>query len=114
MPNPAWSPPKAGPKPPPSAPWTWRTRLQDAGISAIIYTDIARDGMKTGLNLEETSALANAVSRARSSPPAASAAWPTFSPSKPPPPRAPNLHGAIVGRALYDGSLDPQEALRAC
>ena len=28
--------------------------------------------------------------------------------------QAPNLHGAIVGRALYDGSLTPEEALRAC
>ena len=33
-------------------------RLENVGISAIIYTDIARDGMKTGLNLEETTALA--------------------------------------------------------
>ena len=37
-------------------------RLENVGISAIIYTDIARDGMKTGLNLEETTALARAVS----------------------------------------------------
>jgi phosphoribosylformimino-5-aminoimidazole carboxamide ribotide isomerase len=88
-------------------------RMEDAGIAAIIYTDIARDGMKTGLNLAETIALANAVSvpviasggiggiadiRALK---AASNA-------------APNLAGAIIGRALYDGSLDPKAALAAC
>ena len=37
-------------------------RFEDAGVSAIIYTDIARDGMLKGLNLDATIALAEAVS----------------------------------------------------
>jgi phosphoribosylformimino-5-aminoimidazole carboxamide ribotide isomerase len=88
-------------------------RLQDAGIAAIIYTDIARDGMKTGLNLEETSALADAISV----PVIASGGIGGLGDIlalKTAAARARNLHGAIVGRALYDGSLDAREALRAC
>jgi phosphoribosylformimino-5-aminoimidazole carboxamide ribotide isomerase len=88
-------------------------RLADAGIAAIIYTDIARDGMKTGLNLEETAALADAVAL----PVIASGgiggladiqALKAMSASHP------RLAGAIVGRALYDGSLAPAAALAAC
>src|SRR6202012_1440811 len=37
-------------------------RFEDAGVAAIIYTDIARDGMLKGLNIEATIALADAVS----------------------------------------------------
>jgi phosphoribosylformimino-5-aminoimidazole carboxamide ribotide isomerase len=88
-------------------------RLQDAGIAAIIYTDIARDGMLTGLNLDETAALAARISV----PVIASggladltgiAALKTAAAS------TPNLTGAIIGRALYDGSIDPAAALAAC
>jgi phosphoribosylformimino-5-aminoimidazole carboxamide ribotide isomerase len=88
-------------------------RLQDAGIAGIIYTDIARDGMMTGLNLPETAALAARVSV----PVIASgglngiadiAALKTASLT------TPNLAGAIIGRALYDGSLDAAAALAAC
>jgi phosphoribosylformimino-5-aminoimidazole carboxamide ribotide isomerase len=88
-------------------------RLADAGIAAVIYTDIARDGMKTGLNLEETAALADAVDL----PVIASGgiagladieALKTYSVAHP------RLAGAIIGRALYDGSLQPAAALAAC
>jgi phosphoribosylformimino-5-aminoimidazole carboxamide ribotide isomerase len=88
-------------------------RMQDFGIAAIIYTDIARDGMKTGLNLEETSALANAVSV----PVIASGGIGGLADVlalKAASARSPNVKGAIVGRALYDGSLTPEEALGAC
>jgi phosphoribosylformimino-5-aminoimidazole carboxamide ribotide isomerase len=88
-------------------------RLQDAGIAAIIYTDIARDGMKTGLNLEETSALAAAVSV----PIIASggvAGVADILALKAAATAQKNLSGAILGRALYDGSLTPAEALAAC
>ncbi len=88
-------------------------RLQDAGIAGIIYTDIARDGMKTGLNLEETAALADAVNV----PVIASggvAGVADIVALKAAARRSPNLNGAILGRALYDGSLKPAEALAAC
>ena len=88
-------------------------RLQDAGIAGIIYTDIARDGMKTGLNLEETAALADAVNV----PVIASggvAGVAEIVALKAAARQSPNLNGAILGRALYDGSLKPAEALAAC
>jgi phosphoribosylformimino-5-aminoimidazole carboxamide ribotide isomerase len=88
-------------------------RMQDFGIAAIIYTDIARDGMKTGLNLEETAALADAVSV----PVIASGGIGGLEDVlalKAASLRSPHIKGAIVGRALYDGSLTPEEALDAC
>jgi phosphoribosylformimino-5-aminoimidazole carboxamide ribotide isomerase len=88
-------------------------RMQDFGIAAIIYTDIARDGMKTGLNLGETSALADAVSV----PVIASGGIGGLADVlalKAAAARSRNIKGAIVGRALYDGSLTPEEALGAC
>jgi len=88
-------------------------RLQDTGIAAIIYTDIARDGMKTGLNIPETAALASrvAVPVIASGGVAGIADIAALTAAA----RAtPNLAGAIIGRALYDGSLDPQAALAAC
>jgi phosphoribosylformimino-5-aminoimidazole carboxamide ribotide isomerase len=83
-------------------------RFEDAGVAAIIYTDIARDGLLTGLNLPATAALAREVSV----PVIASGGLagiedvhqllrPEYS----------MLEGAIAGRALYDGRLDAAEAL---
>lgn len=88
-------------------------RFEDAGIAAIIYTDIARDGMKTGLNLDETIALAEAVSL----PVIASggvASVADIMSLKRASLTQPNLNGSILGRALYDGSLNAREALAAC
>jgi phosphoribosylformimino-5-aminoimidazole carboxamide ribotide isomerase len=88
-------------------------RLEDAGISAIIYTDIARDGMLTGLNLDETVALAAQVSV----PIIASggvAGIADILALKDAASRRKNLAGAIIGRALYDGRLNPLAALAAC
>lgn len=83
-------------------------RFHDAGVAAIIYTDIGRDGMLSGLNLEQTAALARTtavpviasggVGRAEDLRAAAA---------------TPGIAGAIVGRALYDGRMTPAEAL-AC
>ena len=88
-------------------------RFEDAGIAAIIYTDIARDGMKTGLNLAETIALAKAVSvPVIASGGVASVA--DIIALKAAAAQQPNLNGSILGRALYDGSLSPKEALAAC
>jgi len=83
-------------------------RFEDAGVAVIIHTDIARDGVLEGLNLDSTAALARGVTipviasgglagiedvlRLRN-------------------PRYAMLEGAIAGRALYDGRLDAREAL---
>ena len=83
-------------------------RFEDAGVAAIVYTDIARDGMLKGLNLDATIALGDAVSI----PVIASGGLASLDDIKALlQPRARKLAGAIAGRALYDGRLDPGEAL---
>jgi phosphoribosylformimino-5-aminoimidazole carboxamide ribotide isomerase len=84
-------------------------RFEDDGVSAIVYTDIGRDGMLTGPNVEATAALANAISipvvasggitnlddiRALCGAPTA------------------NISAAITGRAIYEGTLDFAEGQR--
>ena len=84
-------------------------QFEDAGVSALIVTDVGRDGTKTGINIDFTCEIANAVTipviasgglagigdiaalKAATGTPVA---------------------GAILGRALYDGLIDPVEALR--
>jgi phosphoribosylformimino-5-aminoimidazole carboxamide ribotide isomerase len=84
-------------------------RFEDAGVAAIIYTDISRDGMLKGLNIDATIALANAISI----PVVASGGLASIADVKALlEPRAAKLQGAIAGRALYDGRLDVAEALR--
>ena len=83
-------------------------RFEDAGVSAIIYTDIARDGLLKGINWDATIALAEAISI----PVIASGGLASIDDIKAMlEPRAKKLEGAIAGRALYDGRLDPAEAL---
>ena len=83
-------------------------RFEDAGVAAIIFTDIARDGLLKGLNLDATIALADAISI----PVIASGGLASIEDVKAIlTPRAKKLAGAIAGRALYDGRLDPAEAL---
>ncbi|HTK12332.1 MAG TPA: 1-(5-phosphoribosyl)-5-[(5-phosphoribosylamino)methylideneamino]imidazole-4-carboxamide isomerase [Xanthobacteraceae bacterium] len=83
-------------------------RFEDAGVAAIIYTDIARDGMLKGLNLDATIALADAVA----TPVVASGGLGSIDDiTALLAPRARKLEGAIAGRALYDGRLDPEAAL---
>jgi len=84
-------------------------RFEDAGVAAIIYTDVTRDGMLKGLNLDATIALADAVSI----PVIASGGLASIEDIKALlEPRAKKLEGAIAGRALYDGRLDAAEALK--
>jgi phosphoribosylformimino-5-aminoimidazole carboxamide ribotide isomerase len=84
-------------------------RFEDAGVAAIVYTDIARDGMLKGLNLDATVALADALSI----PVIASGGLATLDDVRAlMMPRAQKLAGAIVGRALYDGRLDAAAALK--
>jgi len=83
-------------------------RFEDAGVAAIIYTDVARDGMLTGLNLDATIELAEAVSI----PVIASGGLASIEDVKALlEPRAAKLAGAIAGRALYDGRLSAPAAL---
>jgi phosphoribosylformimino-5-aminoimidazole carboxamide ribotide isomerase len=83
-------------------------RFEDAGVAAIIYTDIARDGLLKGLNLEATIALADAVAI----PVIASGGLASLADVQALlEPRARKLGGAIAGRALYDGRLDAAAAL---
>jgi phosphoribosylformimino-5-aminoimidazole carboxamide ribotide isomerase len=83
-------------------------RFEDAGVAAIIYTDVSRDGMLKGINWEATIALANAISI----PVIASGGLASIDDvRKLTEPRARKLEGAITGRALYDGRLDGAQAL---
>jgi phosphoribosylformimino-5-aminoimidazole carboxamide ribotide isomerase len=83
-------------------------RFEDAGVAAIIYTDIARDGLLKGLNLDATIGLADAISI----PVIASGGLASMADVQALlAPRARRLGGAIAGRALYDGRLDPAAAL---
>jgi phosphoribosylformimino-5-aminoimidazole carboxamide ribotide isomerase len=83
-------------------------RFEDAGVAAIIYTDIARDGLLKGLNLDATIALADAVAI----PVIASGGLAALADVEALlEPRARKLGGAIAGRALYDGRLDAAAAL---
>jgi len=83
-------------------------RFEDAGVAAIIYTDIARDGVLAGLNLEATAALARVISI----PVIASGGLTSIEDVRALlRPDYARLEGAIAGRALYDGRLDPAEAL---
>jgi len=84
-------------------------RFEDVGVAAIVYTDIARDGMLQGLNLDATIALADAISI----PVIASGGLASIEDIRALlSPRARKLAGAIAGRALYDGRLDAVEALK--
>ena len=87
---------------------TLAKRFEDAGVAAIIFTDIARDGMLQGVNVEATAALANAVRI----PVIASGGIANLddirallaAPST-------NILGTIIGRALYEGGIAPRDAL---
>ena len=83
-------------------------KYEDAGVAAIIYTDIDRDGVLTGINWEKTIELADAVSI----PVIASGGLASIEDVKRMmEPDCARLEGAITGRALYDGRLDSAEAL---
>lgn len=82
--------------------------FEDAGVAAIIYTDVERDGMLQGLNLDATIALADAIRI----PVIASGGLASLDDVRRLlEPRALKLAGAIAGRALYDGRLDAKAAL---
>ena len=87
-------------------------RFEDAGAAAIIYTDIGRDGMLTGLNLEQTLDVASQIS----TPVIASGGVGSISDLRALKTAANHnggglIEGVIVGRALYDGRITPRDAL---
>ena len=83
-------------------------RFEDAGVAAIVHTDIARDGVLEGLNLDAAAAIARAVTI----PVIASGGFAVMADvQRLLEPRYGLLEGAIAGRALYDGRLDPREVL---
>ena len=81
--------------------------FEDAGVAAIIYTDINRDGAMQGPNVEATAALANAVSI----PVIASGGVSSLDDLRALKACGAPLNGVISGRALYDGAIDLAEAL---
>nr|WP_210280649.1 1-(5-phosphoribosyl)-5-[(5-phosphoribosylamino)methylideneamino]imidazole-4-carboxamide isomerase [Phyllobacterium endophyticum] len=84
-------------------------KFEGAGVAAIIYTDIDRDGILAGINWEATLELAEAVSI----PVIASGGLASIADVvRMTMPDARKLEGAISGRALYDGRIDPAEALQ--
>jgi phosphoribosylformimino-5-aminoimidazole carboxamide ribotide isomerase len=86
---------------------TLARRFEDAGVAAIVYTDIARDGTGAGVNLAETTALARAVSI----PVIASGGVGSLADVRAA--RASGVAGLIVGRALYTGAVDLAAAMEA-
>ncbi|MEQ1867629.1 MAG: 1-(5-phosphoribosyl)-5-[(5-phosphoribosylamino)methylideneamino]imidazole-4-carboxamide isomerase [Micropepsaceae bacterium] len=83
-------------------------RMQDAGAAAIIYTDIARDGTGSGVNIAETAAIAEAVSI----PVIASGGIGSLNDLRTLQKQGHrNIAGVIIGRALYDGRVDARAAL---
>lgn len=85
-------------------------RFEDAGVATLIVTDIARDGLKTGVNVGLTGQIADVVTI----PVIASGGVKSvadIAALKARPGRA--IHGCILGRALYDGDIDPAAALAA-
>ncbi len=82
-------------------------RFEDVGVAAIIYTDIARDGMLAGINIEQTVELAAGLA----TPVIASGGLGSAGDLRALHAQAGHLAGVIVGRALYDGRIGLREAL---
>ena len=82
-------------------------RFEGAGVAAIIFTDISRDGMMEGANVESTAALARAVSI----PVIASGGVNGVQDIERLRDSKSGIAGVVIGRALYDGRIDPAKAL---
>jgi phosphoribosylformimino-5-aminoimidazole carboxamide ribotide isomerase len=84
-------------------------RLEDAGVAAIIYTDISRDGAMTGVNVEATVELAWALT----TPVIASGGVASLDDLRALKDEAgAGIEGVICGRALYDGRIDAAQAIK--
>ncbi|MEQ1789829.1 MAG: 1-(5-phosphoribosyl)-5-[(5-phosphoribosylamino)methylideneamino]imidazole-4-carboxamide isomerase, partial [Rickettsiales bacterium] len=86
-------------------------RFEDAGVAAIIYTDISRDGAMQGANIEETVTLAESIT----TPVIASGGVSTLADIlNYKAVENSGVEGVIIGRALYDGAIRAGEALKIC
>jgi phosphoribosylformimino-5-aminoimidazole carboxamide ribotide isomerase len=83
-------------------------RFADAGVAALIYTDIDRDGALEGPNIEATTALAAKAAMPVIASGGVSSMYDMVKLKQ----AAPMLDGIIVGRALYEGWIDLREALK--
>ena len=86
-------------------------KFEDAGVAAIIYTDISKDGAMEGSNVEETLALAESIS----TPVIASGGISSLDDIR----RYKELEhsgisGCSLGRAVYEGAIKPEDALKLC
>lgn len=84
-------------------------RYEDQGVAAVVYTDISRDGALAGVNVEATAALADASAI----PVIASGGVASVDDITALKAAHENIEGVIIGRALYDGRIDPAQALAA-
>lgn len=84
-------------------------RFEDAGVAAVLYTDVDRDGLLTGVNVAATAALARALSIPVIASGGVSAIGDVEDLVAA---NEPNIEGVVIGRALYDGRIDPAAALR--
>ncbi|MGB1361347.1 MAG: 1-(5-phosphoribosyl)-5-[(5-phosphoribosylamino)methylideneamino]imidazole-4-carboxamide isomerase [Alphaproteobacteria bacterium] len=85
-------------------------KFEDVGVSAIIYTDINRDGAMGGVNVDTTAELARAVNI----PIIASGGVASVDDIRKLKATNSGIHGVISGRALYDGAIDLGDALKVC
>ncbi len=84
-------------------------KFEDAGVAAILFTDVDGDGLLGGVNVEATAALARAVKI----PVIASGGVGSIADIENViAVREANIEGVVIGRALYDGRIDPEKALR--
>jgi len=84
-------------------------RFEDAGVAALIFTDIGRDGMLEGVNVAATAELARSVSIPVIASGGANSVRDIEALAEADAPIA----GLVIGRALYDGRIDPAQALQA-
>jgi phosphoribosylformimino-5-aminoimidazole carboxamide ribotide isomerase len=85
-------------------------KFEDYGVEAIIYTDIGRDGMMTGVNIDATVRLARAIKAPVIASGGLAALAEITALAKH---EADGIIGAIAGRALYEGTIDFREAQKA-
>jgi phosphoribosylformimino-5-aminoimidazole carboxamide ribotide isomerase len=84
-------------------------RFLDVGVAAVLYTDVDRDGLLKGVNVASTAALARAIDIPVIASGGVSGITDIAALVAA---REPNIEGVVIGRALYDGRLSAQDALR--